>query len=222
MVQPLIRAELYEAMTVMPLAIRGPGTYNHKMQIEGGGLLSTLFVRSFDVGATVTVNWYESTTGEDQGEATLITSHTMPPAMAANKITLSSIHNKPYAVVTIAGGTVDFGLYATVYPASGSSVITGDVSILGLKNGGRVTEVTLNSVTWTALPAAALTDRNAIAVQNMSATEVKVNYDSTTVGYVGMAILASGGERQYDIQDDIILYGKSAAGSVSVNVEEIA
>jgi hypothetical protein len=36
----------------------------------------------------------------------------------------------------------------------------------GLKVAGRISEVALNAVTWTALPATALTARNAIRVQN--------------------------------------------------------
>jgi hypothetical protein len=133
MVQPLIRTELYHTNPILPLANRGPGTYTYQMNIEGGGLLSTLFVKSFDVGATVAVDWFESTTGEDQGEATLITSHTMPGANLADKITLNNIHNKPRAVVTVAGGSVTFGIYATVYPAGSQATL--DLSSELVKNG---------------------------------------------------------------------------------------
>lgn len=99
---------------------------------------------------------------------------------------------------------------------------SGNFSVSGLTTGGRHKVVTLNAVTWTALPATPLANRNAMAVQNESATNVKLNFDSAAVGFVGMTVLPNGGERQYDITDDILIYGKCAAGSVTVNVEEIA
>ena len=46
--------------------------------------------------------------------------------------------------------------------------------------------MTLNSSSWTALPSTPLTDRNAIAVQNESGINIKLNYDNNVVGYVGM------------------------------------
>lgn len=97
----------------------------------------------------------------------------------------------------------------------------GAVSTTGLSTSQVVTEVTLNSSTWTALPATALANRNAIAIQNPSGQEIKINSDSGESGYVGM-VIAAGGERQYDITDDIVLYGKSKAGSPTVNVEELS
>lgn len=95
------------------------------------------------------------------------------------------------------------------------------VTFRGLGIGGRVTEVTVNSATWTALPATALTDRNSIAIQNQSGVEIKINYDSGVSGYVGM-IISDGSERTYDISDSIVLYAKSILGTAVVYVEEIA
>lgn len=93
-------------------------------------------------------------------------------------------------------------------------------SVSGLQNSGRHQEVTINSTGWTALPATPLADRNAIAIQNNTVTDVKINH-TTSVGYVGM-LLVPGAERTYDIKDTIILYGRSAAGSVTLDVEEIS
>lgn len=98
---------------------------------------------------------------------------------------------------------------------------SGSFSISGLKIGGRVTEVTLNNLTWTALPATPLAQRNAINVQNVSGEEIKLNYNPGQAGYVGV-VVGSGSERSYDIQDDIILYAKSISSVVTINVEEIA
>ncbi len=102
-----------------------------------------------------------------------------------------------------------------------SGSITGTFTPSGLTIGGRITVVSINSTTWTALPATPLANRNAVAIQNESGGLVKVNYDSAAVGFVGMTIFDDG-ERQYDITDDILIYAKSASGTVNVTVEEIA
>lgn len=101
------------------------------------------------------------------------------------------------------------------------SNFSGSFSVAGLRTGGRVTEVALNSSTWTALPATPLTARNALAIQNTSGIEIKLNYASDVVGYVGVKV-AAGSERQYDITDTIIMYAKSASGTPTITVEEIA
>lgn len=98
---------------------------------------------------------------------------------------------------------------------------SGEFSTSGLKTGGRITEVTVNASTWTALPPTALANRNALAIQNASGVEVKVNYDNTEPGYVGM-VIADGIERFYDIKDTILIYGKSSGADATLNIEELA
>jgi hypothetical protein len=98
---------------------------------------------------------------------------------------------------------------------------TGTFTFSGLKNGGKITEVTLNDATWTPLPAAALANRNAIAIQNDSGQDIKINYDNAVVGFIGVKI-PNGGERQYDITDGIIQYGKCASGTCNIVIEELS
>lgn len=102
-----------------------------------------------------------------------------------------------------------------------SRVATGTFRLSGLTVGGKITEVTLAAGVWTPLPATALENRNALGVQNQSATEIKLNYDPLTPGYTGI-LVASGAERYYDITDSIILYAKPIAGSPTIVVEELA
>lgn len=104
---------------------------------------------------------------------------------------------------------------------STKGTLTGEISPSGLKNAGRVTEVTINSSSWTALPPTSLTARNAIGIQNVSAQDIKVNFDTGVSGFVGM-LIAAGSERTYDITDAITIYGKCTTGSVVINVEEIS
>jgi hypothetical protein len=91
----------------------------------------------------------------------------------------------------------------------------------GLKEGGAITEVVLSDTIWTALPPVGLTNRRQINIQNLSGTEIKINYSDTIIGYVGI-VLPSGGERQYLLEQNVIMYAKAQAGSPVVNVEEIA
>lgn len=98
----------------------------------------------------------------------------------------------------------------------------GTFTASGLKTAGKVTEVTVNSTTWTALPAVPLTGRNAISLQNQDATiPVKINYSNSVIGYVGV-IIGANSERHYDITDAIVLYAKSQSGNVVITVEEIS
>ena len=99
--------------------------------------------------------------------------------------------------------------------------VTGTFTMQGLNIAGRMLEVTLNAVTWTALPAVPLTQRNAIRIQNQSGIEIKTNYDNTQVGYVG-GIIAPGGSDAYDIKENILIYAKSASGTPTVLVEELS
>lgn len=98
--------------------------------------------------------------------------------------------------------------------------IEGEFSASGLQNAGRHSLVTINDSGWTALPATPLSDRNAIAIQNNSNVDIKVNF-TTSVGFVGMTI-KPGAERTYDIKDTILIYGRSFSGNVDIDVEELS
>lgn len=95
------------------------------------------------------------------------------------------------------------------------------VSPSGLSIAGRITEVQLSSSAWTALPATPLADRNSIAIQNVSGVAIKLNYDNTESGYVGVLVPAEA-ERQYDITDDILIYAKAESGTPTVVIEELS
>lgn len=98
----------------------------------------------------------------------------------------------------------------------------GEFTFSGLKTGGKITEVTLNDSSWISLPVTALSGRNAIAIQNYSPSDIKLNYDNGEAGYIGVTVPA-GGERQYDITDGIVIYGKSESGTTpTVTIEELA
>lgn len=100
-------------------------------------------------------------------------------------------------------------------------IVEGNFSFSGLRIGGRISEVVLDDINWTALPLTALANRNSISIQNISGLEIKIQYDNTTVGYLGVAI-APGGERFYDLTDAIVIYAKASSGTPTIIVEELA
>ena len=91
----------------------------------------------------------------------------------------------------------------------------------GLRNGGRITQVTLNETTWTALPLTPLADRNALAIQNFSGKNIAINYSDQILNFTGI-IIPDLAERSYNITETIVLYGKSQKGSAVVTVEELS
>lgn len=108
-----------------------------------------------------------------------------------------------------------------LYPLGGTISVSGTFTPSGLNIAGKITQVTLNSVNWTALPATPLVSRNALSIQNQSVIELKLHYDSATVGYVGVTVPVNG-ERFYEITDNIIMYAKSASGTPTILIEELS
>jgi hypothetical protein len=101
------------------------------------------------------------------------------------------------------------------------TVSQGEIKTTGLSVAGRVTEVALNAVTWTALPPTPLDGRNAISIQNLSGTQIKINYDPTIATYTGV-VMNNEAERFYDITDSIIIYAKAQAGTPTITIEELS
>ena len=91
----------------------------------------------------------------------------------------------------------------------------------GLQNGGRISYVTLNAATWTALPPVALANRNALSIQNTSGTQIVIEYDNAIVGYNGV-VISPGAERFYSITDQILIYAKAQAGTPTITIEELS
>lgn len=88
----------------------------------------------------------------------------------------------------------------------------GSFSPSGLKTEGKITEVDLDDSSWTPIPATAQTKRNAIFLQNLSGSQIKLNFDNTEPGYVGWTVNDLG-EFFIDVTDGIIIYGKAESGA---------
>lgn len=105
--------------------------------------------------------------------------------------------------------------------------ITGEFSVSGLKVGGKITTI-LVSTTALPLPATALADRNAIAIRNLSDTDILyIGFDTlitandvlgTTAGWQ----VGPQENLQFDITDAVVIYGIAASGSIKVQIMELA
>jgi hypothetical protein len=105
-----------ESNTLFPLRVYTPETYELLIQPNGNSLLSSLLVLELDPGASVTVNYWQTTSGNEIEERTDLTGHGTISVTdtAANQTLVTRIHNKVYAEVIVTGGNARFGIYGSV------------------------------------------------------------------------------------------------------------
>lgn len=103
---------------LLPLETRGPGVYRAKLAVRTNALLSSVYIRSADPGATVQVNYWDTTTGnENSPERYDLESHPLLTdafAGSTSRVTVSRFHNKPQVEVIVTGGSVEFGVYISL------------------------------------------------------------------------------------------------------------
>lgn len=121
---PLVQIKEFQTQELFPLREVSPGTYHIPLQIEGNSLLSSLLVTDVAVGATVTVNYFQTTTGEEYAERSPLVSHTTKFAgsQAADTIIVARVHLKPVCEIVISGGNATFGLMVTMVSAFASDI----------------------------------------------------------------------------------------------------
>ena len=116
----------FETKSVLDLETRAPGTYYVKMMVRCNSLLSSVFIQTADGGATIKVNYFDTTTGsEDTPERYDLNGHDiLGPANAGetNRLLVTKIHNKPVLEVIVAGGSATFGVYVTAVTSSASDI----------------------------------------------------------------------------------------------------
>lgn len=144
MVSPtVVNLDQYDTRELFSLEARGVGVYNAKMMIRGNALLSSVFVRAISPGATVKVNYYDTTTGTDSlSERFDLTSHPLITDSQAGQTlrqVVTRIHNKPQIEVIVTGGIVEFGVYLSVisdFPVDlKGSILDGQTANLALDGG---------------------------------------------------------------------------------------
>lgn len=119
----IIKLSLFETRAVVPLRTLSPGTYTQRLLTQGNSILSTVFVESIDVGASISVRYFDFTTGELALEQYDLGTHTtITTAPNWNRILIPRIHDKPVVEITIAGGNVRFGVYVSVISSFASDL----------------------------------------------------------------------------------------------------
>lgn len=232
----VIQLDAFQSDAWLKLETRGPGVYIQIGEVMAGAMLSSVFVESMDAGASLKVNYFDATTGASVGERFDLKSHDLITAPGNDRIMVVRHHNRLGCEAIVTGGNVKFSVYGTALPAAdiseamsvnsdGETVIrtsaTGVFSPTGLRLGGKMTPVTLNNSTWTALPTIPLVDRNAINIQNYSGSNIIVNFNNTVPAYEGVQINDQN-ERNYDIKETIQIFAKSEVSGAIIMVEEIS
>lgn len=122
MAAPTLLREL-QSLEVFKLEARGPGVYIQQMLTEGNSILSSVFVYAISGGASVTVEYFDTSTGTNFGEQFTLQAHpTLTSAPQTSRITVTRVHNKPYCRATVTGGSVTFGVFATIVSSFASDL----------------------------------------------------------------------------------------------------
>lgn len=105
-----------ESARILPLGFYEPGTYTVPIQPNGNSLLSSILVLSVEPGASVRVNYFQTTSADEASERTEIVSHdnisTASPQ--ARQLLVTRIHSKVFAEVIVTGGEVQVGILGSV------------------------------------------------------------------------------------------------------------
>lgn len=117
----------YETKTLLEVESRTAGLTLVRMMVRGNSLLSSVYVRSITPGATLKINYFDTTSGtEASPERFDLNGHGLIDDTAAGetfRILVPNLHNKPLMEAIVVGGTVEFGVYAsmvTTFPLSGN------------------------------------------------------------------------------------------------------
>jgi len=229
------RLRVNEENGVIPIANRSADAepYVACFAVVGAAILSRVLVSQADPGSSLVVRYFDAPMKDGfAADRRVFGEH--DPILATSVDSVNGFVDAQkfidftgviYIECIVTGGSVEFGVQVKSSQSDfglEDAQINAAFSPQGLQNEGRHTEVTINDSGWTALPSIPLNDRNAIAVQNFSGFEMKYNY-ATVGSYAGMRIIDRA-NRELDIKDDIILYGRAepGAGSVVVDVEEVS
>lgn len=121
---PLVQVKEFETQTLFPLREVGPGTYYVPLQIEGNSILSSLLVTAVSPDASISVNYFQTTTGDESFERSPLVNHVTKTSGSAqaDTIIVARVHLKPVCEIIISGGTVTFGLMVTMVSAFASDI----------------------------------------------------------------------------------------------------
>lgn len=108
-----------------------------------------------------------------------------------------------------------------IFKSSSVANIVGTFTPSGLNTAGKLTQITLNIATWTALPATALTDRNGVGFQNRTSDQVLVGFISGAATTLGWTVDVNG-EFFIDVTDAVVIFGLALTGTPTITVMEVS
>lgn len=117
MADNIVRLALYESKAIVPVQTFAPGTYQIPMQVEGNSLLSTVYVKAVDAGASVKANYWDFGPGNGNltGERVDLQSHqSIAVGGVTDRLIVTGMHNKPRLELVVTGGSVEVGVYLSV------------------------------------------------------------------------------------------------------------
>jgi hypothetical protein len=112
----LFRLGLFESFPIQPVLYLASGQHIINVSSYGNSLLSTLWVKSVDVGASVTVRWYDIGPGSGiyPGEKIYVAAHaTISTSDTSDRRIVPGIHNKAWCEINCIGGGAELGVYVT-------------------------------------------------------------------------------------------------------------
>jgi hypothetical protein len=105
---------------------RAAGTYIQVAEIKGNSILSSVFINTIAAGATLKINYYDTTTSPELGQRFNLAGHDLitdsTPALSTLRTLVTRIHHKIVAEAIVTGGAIDFSLYATVVSSTASDL----------------------------------------------------------------------------------------------------
>lgn len=105
---------------------RGAGTYIQQAEVRGNSILSSIFLESIDPGATLKINYYDTTTGAEVGERFNLAGHDLVtdlvPPLTTLRILTTRIHHNVFAEAIVTGGNIKFSVLATVVSSTASDL----------------------------------------------------------------------------------------------------
>ena len=110
----LLQLREYQTNHLCLVDTRAPETYFRAMLTEGNSLLSSVFIESLDVGASLEVNYWDSSAANPDVERYDLASHGILGTAGTYRRLITKIHNKPNIECIVRNGNVRFGVYVTV------------------------------------------------------------------------------------------------------------
>lgn len=121
---PLAQINEFQTIALFELSSRGPGTYRIPLQVKGNSILSSLLVTAVDVGTTVKINYYQTTSGSSVNERSELLGHKIKAVASeeADTIIVARMHFKPVIEAIVEGGNATFGVMVTMVSAFASDI----------------------------------------------------------------------------------------------------